>query len=99
MAFKAVWQNNVLDPYTRKLQLQQMKTKAANDTFNNGLNMIGSAAANYSAYQSAAAVGSGYNPSRQRVGGSTVNNPGYGDYLPDGGNFNPNGDQSVPNGN
>lgn len=43
---RAVWNNNVLDPYTRKLQLAQMKAKAANDTFNNGVNMIGSAAGN-----------------------------------------------------
>lgn len=63
---KAVWQNNVLDPYQRKLQLAQMKAKAANDTFNNGVSMIGSAAGNISGV-AAAKAGGIYKP---RVGGT-----------------------------
>lgn len=79
---RAVWQNNVLDPYQRKLQLQQMKAKAANDRFNNGLNMIGSAASNYAGYQAAATgryQGYNINPPRAYVGSvrstpTTLNN-------------------------
>lgn len=57
---RAVWNNNVLDPYTRKLQLAQMKAKAANDTFNNGISMIGNAAGNITSV--GAAKAGGYNP-------------------------------------
>jgi len=59
----AVFNNNVLDPYQRKLQLQQMKAKAANDRFENGLKMVGDAASNAAAYAVAAEGGNSGSPS------------------------------------
>lgn len=42
---------NQMTPYNRVLQLQQLKTQAANDRYNAGLNMLGQSVSNYGQYQ------------------------------------------------
>lgn len=76
---KAVWNNNVLDPYQRKLQLAQMKAKAANDQFNNGMSMIGnsvSAAGSIGAAKAYGAAANGVKPTKT-LGPGQINAENY----------------------
>ncbi len=50
---------NQMTPFNRSLQLQQLKTQAANDRYNAGLSMIGQGASNLAQYQIAKEM---YNP-------------------------------------
>lgn len=64
---------NQMTPYNRQLQLKQMKAQAANERYNAGLQMIGSAASN-------AAIGAmygGFDKDKDKLGLSNVNLNSY----------------------